>query len=82
MKKKLLIYLLSAMVLSTTAMVSKPMSVYAYTQDELSAFFKYSQSLIDQGYSKSEIEKYIETILMVQSQMQWNYYHRLLPMVL
>lgn len=60
MKKKIFTYLLTAMVLTTTATVtSAPMKAYAYTQDELSAFFKYSQSLINQGYSKNEIEKYL-----------------------
>ncbi len=59
MKKKLLIYLLSAMVLSTTAMVSKSMtmSVYAYTQDEYGAYHKYINSLIEQGYTKGDIAK-------------------------
>ena len=57
MKKKLLTYLLTAVVLTTTAIINTPITAYAITQDEGAAYAKYIKSLLAQGYSKSDIEK-------------------------
>lgn len=60
MKKKLLTYLLTAAVFTTTAIMDTPITAYAITQDEGAAFGKYISSLIADGYSKSSIENYID----------------------
>ena len=60
MKNKLFTYLMVGMIAVTgISAVAPSMTVHAITQDEQSAFSHYSQSLIDQGYSKEEIGNYL-----------------------
>jgi hypothetical protein len=60
MKNKLFTYLMVGMIAVTGISIIAPsMTVHAITQDELSAYGKYLNSLIAQGYSKEDIRAYL-----------------------
>lgn len=61
MKNKLFAYLLIGVLAGTMATgIAPTMTVMAETQDEGAAFAKYVRSLIEQGYSKEDIVKYLD----------------------
>ena len=60
MKNKLFTYLMVGMIAVTgISTVAPSLTVYAITQDELSAYGEYLNSLVEQGYSLDEINRFV-----------------------
>lgn len=59
MKRKFITYLLVATVLTAAGVANFSMDAYAITQDEGAAYAKYIHSLLEQGYTKEDIENFV-----------------------
>lgn len=59
MKRKFITYLLVATVLTATGVANFSMDAYAITQDEQSEYNRYMQSLLAQGYSMDDIDRFV-----------------------